>query len=119
VHVVPARVHRRLVAALEILDHRGAGVGNAGRFLQRQRVHVGAEEHRGPRPVAEHAHHPQAAHFLRDVDTERAQLLGDQRRRLHLHERQLRMRVEVFVDDAESGVFAADLGEDGLTQVGA
>jgi hypothetical protein len=97
-HVVPARMGDASRLTEAVAAGRGARIGEAGRFRDRQGVHVGAQQH--GRSVAipkdsDHARLPDAgghliALFLQPIG-------GDPRRPLLLH-RQLGMGVKVLVD---------------------
>jgi hypothetical protein len=56
VHVVAARVHDRDLVPGGVGRRRGAGVRQAGRLPDRQRVHVGAQHDRGAVAVCEQSH---------------------------------------------------------------
>ena len=67
VHVVPAGVHDRDLVAVGVGRRRRAGIRQAGRLADRQRVHVGAQHHRGTVTVAQHADDAGAPHARGDV----------------------------------------------------
>ena len=62
VHVVAAGVHHRDGVAGIIGGGDGAGVGLPGLLTHRQCVHVGAQQHRRPLAVLQHADQPMSAH---------------------------------------------------------
>jgi hypothetical protein len=110
--IVPAGVHRRLVAAHQILDPRAARPGHAGLLLHGQSVHVAPHQHGRTRAVFQHPDHAGVADLLGHLDAEGAQLLRHQRGGLRLHERQLGVRVQLFVDRLERGVLGIHPGRD-------
>ena len=61
VHVVSAGVHDRYFVAVRIGRSGGAGVGQAGRLPDRQRVHVGAQHDRRAVAVGQQPDHTRAA----------------------------------------------------------
>jgi hypothetical protein len=82
--------------------HAGlAGVGQAGLLLHRQRVEVGAQHDRRPRPVAQYADHAGAAHPLGDLVAQRPQCLREDPGGPRLLERQLRVLMQVAVEVRE------------------
>ncbi len=101
VHVVAAGVHQRHPAALGVLGGRGARVRQAGRLGHRQPVHVGAQHHRGPVAVAQHAHDARAPDPGAHLEPGRAQPLGGDARRALLLEGQLGVAVQVTVEGRE------------------
>jgi hypothetical protein len=100
VHVVAAGVHHRDVRVFRPV---GARVRQAGLLKHRQPVHVGAQQHRRPGPVRQHADHAGAAHPGRDLVAEFAQAFRDDPGRPVLGEREFRVGVQVAV---ERGQFA-------------
>ena len=97
VDVVAAGVHHAdvapgLVAGLDLARIRQT------RFLDdRQRVHVGADQHHRAVAVLEDADDPELADVRRDARAGFRQFLGDPLRRLDLLPRQLRMGVKMRV----------------------
>ena len=117
VRVVRAGVHDRVFAPGDILADHGARVGQAGFLLDRERIHVGADEHRRAGAVFHHAHDAEAADLLGDFAADGAQFLGDDPGGAHLGERELRVQVEVLVDLEQRRVFSVDLGGDELREI--
>ncbi|MEO5961280.1 MAG: hypothetical protein ABIZ49_04880 [Opitutaceae bacterium] len=101
VRIVRAGVHRGLILAGEIFHDGVRSVGQTGGLLDWECIHVGAQEHGGASAVFEYADDAGVADFFRYVEAERAQFLCDERGGVDLHERQLGVRMEVFVDRFE------------------
>ena len=117
VHVVAAGVHHRHLhsVAADLPDRRGARHARA--LLERQAVHVGAQQHRGAVAVPQHADDARAADAFRDLHAgDCAQFLRHPCRRLRLVERELRVLVEVIPERTERALV---VGRDGLGVVGA
>jgi len=97
VHVVPARVHHVRALATRVGRHHVAGVVQPRLLAHRQRVHVGAQQHRRAVPIAQHARHAGPADPGADREPGRVQPLRGDPRRPVLGERQLGMSVQVLV----------------------
>ena len=97
VHVVAAGVHHRQLVALGVGGGHLAGVGQPGRLLHRQRVHVRPQQHSRARAVAQHPDHSGAAHPLVNGIAGSAQPLREQSRRPVLLVRELGVSVDVPV----------------------
>ena len=98
VDVVPAGVHHAdltpgLVACLHL-----AGVGQPGLLDDRQRVHVGADQHDRPVAVLQDADDAELADARRHLGAGFRQLVGDPLRRFDLLERELGVGVQVRVE---------------------
>jgi aminopeptidase N len=115
VHVVPARVSHRHVPSAGVPPADGARVRQAGLLLDGQRVHVGAQHHRRPGAVAEHADDAGAPDVLGDLETERPQGRRHESGGPPLLPREFRVRVQVLV---EAGEPRAELVEPGPESVG-
>jgi hypothetical protein len=103
VHVVAARVHQRHVFAVAVGVDDGARVVEAGPLTDRQRVHVGAQQHRRSRAVPEHAYHAGPADACRRLIAQVAEPAGDDARRPVLVKGEFWMRVQVTVDPGQVG----------------
>ena len=86
-----AGVHDADFVAVLVPRAHFAGVGQAGLFGDRQRVHIGADQHGRPGAVLQNADYSMPAHFSRDDKAERLQLLGHAGGRLLFLKRQLRI----------------------------
>ena len=96
----PGRHVRVVAAGVHRAGHR-AGVGQAGLFLDRKRIQLGAQQHRRPLAVAEHAHHPRLADAGRHLVSQPAQLVGQAGGGLFLAQRQLGMPVQIEIESVE------------------
>ena len=95
VRVVPAGVHDPHLSAV-VAALRGGGKRKLHPFRDRQRVHVGAQEHDWPRFAAlQESDHAGMRDTGRDVDAERSEMIGDELRGAHLTVAQLRMLMNV------------------------
>jgi hypothetical protein len=91
-----------------------AGVGNTGRFLNRQRVHVGAQADCALAiATPQHANHAMAANATMRLDPPALQQLGDDPRRARHLQPELRVGVQIAADRRQVGVIAADFLEGG------
>ena len=93
-----AGVHDSHRGALVVAGFHRAGIGSAGLFDHRQRVHVCAHQNGRAGAVAEHTHHSVAAHPPCDLVTELLQLIRQTRGGLLLLQRKFRVRMEVLVN---------------------
>ncbi len=97
-HVVPAGMHHRDVAAVPVDSHGGARIVQPGLLPYGQRIHVGAEQRGRPRAVTQHAHDPGSADPGRRLIAKGTEPPGHDRGRPHLAEGELRVGVQVSVD---------------------
>ncbi len=98
VHVVAARVHHRHGVAFAIGRGDLARIGQTGRFLDRQRIHVRAQHHDRTVAVAQQSHDARLADARGDVVARVAQPLCSDARGARLLHRELGMRVNVLVE---------------------
>ena len=116
VHVVAAGVHHRRFDAVDADLPHLRGVGHARTLFERQAVHVGAHQHRGPVAVLQHRDDASAADALRDLHAgDCAQLLRHPRGCLRLAVREFRIAVKVIPERAERTLV---IGRDGLGVIG-
>ncbi len=104
VDVVAAAMHDLDGLAPVVLAGRDARVGQPGLLLQRQSVHVGAQEHRGSLAVLQHRDHAGLADSGRHLVAERAKLFGQLRRGAHFLIAELRIAMQVLVEHSQLGV---------------
>jgi hypothetical protein len=98
VHVVPAGVHDRNGRAGVVLRPDLARVSESGSLLDRQRVHVRADQHRRAAAVAEQRDDAEASDMVGDLVAELAQVVRELRRGPFFMERQLGVLVQVDVE---------------------
>ena len=102
VGIVPTGVHHRCVDAVDADLMDLAGIGETGFLLDRQSVHVGADQDGGTIAVAQHADDAGLADLLRHHHARHlAQFGGHTRAGLELAERQLGIAVEPVPGGAE------------------
>ena len=94
-----------------------AGVRQPGRFLDRERVHVGSQHHRWAVTVREHADDARPADARRDLVTGALEPVSRSARGALLLQRQLGMRVQIAVEVLELPSDRA-LHQDALTRDG-
>jgi len=94
--IVTAGVHHRHILTL-IGRARLARPRQAGLFLERQRVHVGADEDRRPRTIAEHADDAGAANLLGHGETGLAQTRREDAGGAHLLHPEFGVGVQILV----------------------
>ena len=116
--VVGAGVHRGGVFAGEVFYGGFAGVGHAGFFQEREGIHVLADEHGFTGAVFQDADDAGVADVFGDLEAEGAELFGDEGGGARLHERELGVGVEIFIDGFERGVFGGDFSRDGVAEGG-
>ncbi len=85
-----------------------ARVGQPGLLLHRQGVEFGAHHDGGSVAVFIDRHQPGLADLFGHLEAERAHLVGEPRRGLHLLERDLRMRMDVLVERIELRIVGLD-----------
>ena len=108
VDVMPARMHHRRDLAGIGLRRDRACIRKPGGLLERQRVHVGANQDGGPIAVAQNADDAGAANMLGDLEPQLAQARGQLRGRLVLVLGQLRIAVQVLVERVELWIDAVE-----------
>jgi len=107
-------VHGGDLLSGEIGDARLAGVGDAGFFKQGQAVEIGAHEQSGAGAVLEDADDAVTAKFFSDFETDGTEFGGEFGGGFFLHERELRVGVELGVEGEERGIIGGEfLGDDG------
>jgi hypothetical protein len=118
VQVVPAGVHDRDGFAGRVLGGDAAGERQAGLFLHRQRVELGAQHDGRPRAVAQQCDHAGAADAGGHVKAERLGFGGQLGGGFALVEGQLGMLVQVVVQRQDRRVGGVGLVGEGLGQAG-
>ena len=118
VQVVAAGVHDGHVVAGKVGDAHFAGVGQAGFLGDGQGVELGADHQRRAAPVFEHAHHAGAAEVFCHREASRAKFGGDAGGSVFLHQRKLRVTVQVLVERIERCVIGVDFAGHDLVQAG-
>ena len=104
VDVVPAGVHHIDLVAVPVELLRTGGVGQAGLFLHRQTVHIGAHHYQRARAVLQHGHHAGAADTLGHIVARCTQLLRQARRGFLLHHGEFRIAVKIVEQALEMTV---------------
>ena len=108
--VVAARVHDRDLVPVRIGPGDAARVCEAGRLLDRERVHVGPDEQRRPGPVLEHGRDAVPANPAVDRAAGRFERVCEPLRRFGLLPRELGVGVERTVEVEEVVVDRAGNG---------
>jgi hypothetical protein len=103
VHVVAAHVPDGDGVSVAILRGDLAGIGKPGRFLDGQRVHVGAQHHGRSLAVPEQADHAGLPDACRDFVAGRTKTVCRQSRRARLLHRQLGVRMHILVEFGQIG----------------
>ena len=80
-----------------------AGIGKAGRFLDGQRVHVGAQHDGRPLAVPKQADHAGLSDTRRDFKACGAKMICRKCRRARLLHRQLGVRMHILVELGQIG----------------
>ena len=105
-------LHDGHICAGQIGDARGAGVGDAGFFEDRQTIQIRANKQRGPGAVFEDADDTVTTKFFRDLETNGAKFGGEFGRSFFLHQRELGVSVEVGVKGEERGIIGGEFLRD-------
>ncbi len=104
--VVAASVHHLHLDSRIVGGARVAGVRQAGLFLDRQRVEIRADQNSGAGTVAKHSNYTVGPNLGGNLQAELAQFTGEFARRLLFVIRKFGMRVEIFVELFQGGVFS-------------
>ena len=116
VHVVAAGVHYRHGPAFGIVRRDLAGIRHPGGFLDRQRVHVGAQHHGRTIAVAQQPDDTGVADVFRHFKAGRAQPVRGEARGAGFLHRQLGVRVHILVQGLEAGNQRIEIPQDRIPQ---
>ena len=112
-NIVTASVHHADVLALGICGAHSRCVIEAGLFLYRQRIHIGANQHARSSAILQNGNHTVGlrailvfAHALRNGVPQLAQFCCEQRRRLFLVVRKLGVAMQMLVGLGKRGKLA-------------